>query len=104
MIVRRCRVDWRPWAIDRLDAGLPLRPTDAVDLGLFATLTDATSTLATCWAEHRTAFDQPVDVEALAASGLVDHLGRTISARQEAAAGLLVWISTTGTHTAIAAA
>jgi len=102
-IVRRCRIDWRPWALTRLDAGQPLRPTDAVDLGLFATAVAATSTLTTWWVEQRTAFSQPIDTSAIADSGLVDHLGRTPSARREAAADLLVWISHTG-RAAVAAA
>ncbi|PZR52433.1 hypothetical protein DNL40_12260 [Xylanimonas oleitrophica] len=92
-IVRRCRVDWRPWALARIDAGHPLQPSVAVSLGLFATLVKATSTLTTWWVEQRTAFDQPLDAEALVCAGLVEHLGRTQSARREAAAGLLVWVS-----------
>jgi hypothetical protein len=92
-IVRRCRIDWRPWALTLIDADLPLHPTTAVDAGLFATLVEATSTLTTWWAECRTVFDQPIDSGTLVASGLVDHLGRTSSARREAATDLLVWIS-----------
>jgi DNA-directed RNA polymerase specialized sigma24 family protein len=92
-IVRRCRIDWRPWALASLDAGEPLRPTMAVELGLFSTLVEATSTLSVWWVEQRAAFDQPFDAVALAASGLVDHLGRTLLSRSEAAAGLLSWIS-----------
>ncbi|MCK0117016.1 hypothetical protein MWU57_08200 [Isoptericola sp. S6320L] len=102
-IVRRCRVDWRPWALARLEAGQALRPPDAVDLGLFATLVEATSTLTRWWVEQRTAFDQPIDDAALVASGLIEHFGRTEAARREAASDLLVWISTTGTRAAVAA-
>ncbi|MEG3614644.1 hypothetical protein [Isoptericola haloaureus] len=101
-IVRRCRVDWRPWALARLEAGEPLRPPDAVDLGLFATLTEAASNLTRWWVEQRTAFDQLIDAASLAASGLVDHLGRTEPARREAASDLLVWISHAGPATAAA--
>ncbi len=95
-IVRRCHIDWRPWALARLEAGQSLRPTDAVDLGLFATLVEATSTLTRWWVEQRTAFDQPVDAATVAASGLVEHLGRTEPARREAASGLLAWFTRPG--------
>ncbi|WP_166850837.1 hypothetical protein [Isoptericola sp. BMS4] len=102
-IVRRCRVDWRPWALARLEAGQSLRPTDAVEIGLFATLVEATSTLTGWWVEQRVAFGQPIDAAGLVASGLVDHLGRTGRARRDAASDLLVWISTTVTRAAAAA-
>lgn len=102
-IVRRCRVDWRLWALARLETGQSLRPTEAVDLGLFATLVEATSTLTRWWVEQRIAFDQPIDVAALVDSGLVDDLGRTEAARCEAASDVLVWISHIGHATAAAA-
>jgi hypothetical protein len=102
-IVRRCRIDWRPWALAQLDVGQSLRPTDAVDLGLFATLVEATTTLTTWWVEQRTAFVRPIDADALVAAGLVDHLGRTPSVRHEAAADLLVWLASSGTPAASAA-
>ncbi|PFG43754.1 hypothetical protein ATJ88_2461 [Isoptericola jiangsuensis] len=92
-IVRRCHIDWRPWALARLDAGQQLQPTTAAELGLFTTLVEATSTLAVWWVEQRSAFGQQFGPGALATSGLVDHLGRTSAARAEAATGLLAWIT-----------
>lgn len=92
-IVRRCHVDWRPWALTLLEKGRPLRSADAVDLGLFATLVEATSSLTFWWVERQACFGERIDAGVLAASGLVDHFGRTPSARREAAADLLVWIS-----------
>jgi DNA-directed RNA polymerase specialized sigma24 family protein len=92
-IVRRCRIDWRPWAIALIDAGKPLRPTTAVELGLFTTLVEATTTLVVWWIEQRAVLGQPFDAAALATSGLVDHLGQTSAAHAEAATGLLAGIA-----------
>ncbi|QAY62468.1 hypothetical protein ET495_03480 [Xylanimonas allomyrinae] len=91
-ILRRVRADWRAWATARIETGEPLRPVDAVDLGLFPGTVAATSALTAWWAERRHALGQPVDRHALCASGLVDHLGTSDGARLQAADDLLIWL------------
>lgn len=91
-VLRRCRADWRAWAAVRLESGAPLRPIDAVDLGLFPTTTAATTALVTWWAEQRYAVGLPTDRGALAESGIVDHLGASAAARIQAAEDLLYWL------------
>lgn len=91
-ILRRSHVDWRLWAATRLATGQRLSPTDAVGLGLFRNAVCATSRLATWWAEQRYTAGRAVDVEAIAESGLVDHLGQTPGQRANPAGDLLVWI------------
>lgn len=91
-VLRRCRADWHTWATARLEAGETLCPLDAADLGLFPTTTAATSALVTWWAEQRCALGLAVDRAALAAGGIVDHLGASEGAREQAAEDLLVWL------------
>ena len=97
-LLRRCRADWRTWAAARLGAGEPLRPVDALDLGLFTGTVAATSTLTAWWAEQRHTLGLRVDRYTLAASGLVDHLGASEVARLQAADDLLIWLRRPATN------
>ena len=84
-LVRRCSLSWQSWAMARTTLGEPLRVDRAVRLGLFHGEVHATGALASWWAEQRLIAGPPIDVEAIKASGLVDHYSDAAAAELAAA-------------------